>query len=143
MTDLQAKERELARVEARFAQARAVFTVRRETLRTEIRELRESAAIERKSRAGVSLDAHTQAGRENLRRVREKLELGPATQARLCELLGINSGTMTWCLRALIEEGAARETGVRVRNSREVELLPSGRVSTAPPGSDGVFRRAD
>lgn len=135
MTDLQAKERELARVEARFAQTRAVFTVRREALRTEIRELRESAVIERKSRAGASLDAHTQAGRENLRRVREKLdEVGPATQARLCDLLGINSGTMTWCLRALIEEGVARETGVRVRNSREVELLPSGRVSTAPPG---------
>jgi hypothetical protein len=51
-------------------------------------------------------------------------------------MTGINSGTMTWCLRALIEDGAIQDTGVRVRNSREVALVgKNGHVSTAPPGS--------
>jgi hypothetical protein len=139
VTELESKQRELARLEMRFVKVRDVYQSRRDALREEIRELREARVTVRESRAGVELNAHTQAGRENLDRVRSLLgDLGTATQARLCEMTGINSGTMTWCLRALVEDGTVRETGVRVRNSREVELVATNgrrRVSTARPGS--------
>jgi hypothetical protein len=60
------------------------------------------------------------AGRGNVEKVYATLVAGgPRTQARLTETLGINNGTLTWALRALVEDGRIVATGKVVGNSKE------------------------
>lgn len=76
-----------------------------------------------------------QAGATNIAKVAAALRSagGRATQSRLTELTGLNSGTMTYALRALAESGAVKPTGTLVR--RSPEFVATGEAYVMPPGS--------
>jgi hypothetical protein len=132
---LEARRDELAVLEAEFAQAQAAYQKRKGRLQGRINVLRSmKAAAPRRSQ---TLVASTQAGRRNMEAARTVFaRKRTATMAEVGELADIRSGTLTWTIRALEDEGVIRETGRSVRRSREYEYVPRrGRVSTALPGN--------
>jgi Fic family protein len=56
---------------------------------------------------------------------------GRATQAAITAATGLNSGQVSAGLRALVEEGVIRETGVRVGRTKEVEIVSTRRRARA------------
>lgn len=64
--------------------------------------------------------ARRQAGERNIDAMRRAFErLGTATQAQAAQTAGVRSGTSTWAVRALVEEGAIVATGRRHNRSPE------------------------
>jgi hypothetical protein len=61
---------------------------------------------------------------------------GPSTQARITSTLGINNGTVTWALRALVETKRIAETGKRVNGSKEYAAKRPRRRSTTVAESE-------
>jgi hypothetical protein len=90
----------------------------------------------RRQRTTPVRTSERQAGPGNVERVAAALRSagGRATQAALTEQTGLNSGTMTYALRALEERGAVRRTGESVRRSPEFEEVKARRI-TMKPGS--------
>lgn len=80
------------------------------------------------------ITAAKQAGKKNIAAVREAITKagGTATQAKLGELSGVGTGSLTWAIRALEETGEIRATGKRERGSREFTLRKKSR--TLKPG---------
>jgi len=75
---------------------------------------RQIAALEAR-RQRRKLTAAAQAGARNIRRARDAARRlgarGPFTQAELAVAAAVGSGSITWAVRALEEEGSLRRTG--------------------------------
>lgn len=88
----------------------------------------------KRKRAAKPSDPERRAGAGNVRRVEETLVSlgGRATQHEITERSGMNSGTVSYALKALRARKHVRTTGKRVRRSPEYEIVGS---TTAPPGT--------
>ena len=129
------------RIEAlreRRAQIDSEMTMLRRAQRDVLRgrEPEKRARRARRQRVTPERTSERQAGPGNVEKVAAALRSagGRATQAVLTERTGLNSGTMTYALRALEERGAVRRTGESVRRSPEFEEVKARRI-TMKPGS--------
>lgn len=93
----------------------------RKLLATELESLVKARKSLRAKSPAKQLDAARQAGKENIRRVREAMVKlgGKATQAAIGAESGVGTGSLTWAIRALEESGEIKATGKRERGSRE------------------------
>ena len=126
----------------------ALLMQKRDEIDDELRTLRQARPALAKAAKGTKRPARRavrvtpprtaerQAGPGNVAKVAATLrELGGrATQAILTERTWLNSGTMTYALRALEEKGIVKPTGESVRRSAEFALVGDG-VYVMPPGS--------
>lgn len=71
-------------------------------------------------RTAQELDPHKIAGRGNLTEIEQYLVSHRiATQHQVAEALGKNSGTVTWAMRALEQDGKVKPTGRKINGSPE------------------------
>lgn len=83
-----------------------------------------------KKHSTVKRSARQKAGPAAINKLRETLAEtlhGRATQAALTKATNLNSGQVSAGLKALLEEGVIRETGVTVGRTKEVEIVTSKR----------------
>jgi predicted HTH transcriptional regulator len=73
--------------------------------------------------------AAVQAGPAALAKVREVLAKGPTSQAEIARRTKLNEGTVSYALRALVEDGSIETTGKSVERSREFRLARARRVA--------------
>jgi hypothetical protein len=111
-----------------------------DTLATLRGKPRNGKRSKRKRATPVTDSAERRAGPGNVVKIEEALRRrgGRATQHQLTEDTRLNSGTMTYGLRALEERGVIRPTGDSVRRSREFEVV--GDSIKVPPGG-GTWSR--
>lgn len=115
-------ERERALVREQHRQEIAAFDQEISRLRGAIRAL-EGRKPSRKRTAAV------QAGPAALSKVRTALATGPLTQAQITKQTKLNDGTVSYALRALVENGEVEATGVRHEGSREFRLVAQAKVA--------------
>lgn len=104
------QRRELAEADASIDKIRYAVRV----LRAEVRTARRST----KAR-----DAAKQAGPAAVAAVAWRLRSGPVTQKQLVADTGLNVGTVSYALRALMEAGTVETTGQKVGGSRELRMV--------------------
>jgi hypothetical protein len=81
--------------------------------------------------------ARVQAGPAAIQAVTDRLKVGPVSQKQLVVDTGLNEGTVSTAIRALIEAGAAELTGRVVEGSRELRFV-RGKTAVAR----GLYARA-
>lgn len=80
-------------------------------------------------------DARELAGPANLKAAEQVLKRKRhATGAQIRKATGKNSGTITYAMRALVEDGKARETGRVIDRSPEFEWVPESERVVVRPG---------
>lgn len=143
---LETFDQEIERTEARrealersYREGRAVLTEHLKRLKETRRSVARAAKTTTSRRRRGPLDPARQAGPRNIAKVREAAEkLGTATQKALADSSGVGTGSMTWAIRALVNEGALEPTGESVNGSREYRFVTASRGTLVPPdGDDG------
>lgn len=133
-------EERIAALRARRAEVDTEIDTLTQTLRTLKRPVRSrKRSTVRTARKTRVRSAEKQAGPGNVKRVREALVAlgGRATQAEITKRAGLHSGTVTYALRALVEESQVHPTGEKVGRSPEYAFIPNklrrspGSVTTA------------
>jgi Winged helix-turn-helix DNA-binding len=121
---------ELARVEEEYRLAREAYAREKREFQAEIARLRR---IIRVAEPRPVRSAAVQAGPAAIERVRAAVvEAGRrASQAQVTRATGLNPGTVTYALRALVEAGELVATGLRVDGSREFRLARRARREAA------------
>lgn len=113
---LERVESEKARVREQHRAEIAEFDAEARLLRRTINTLK--GIPQRKTRT-----AAVQAGPKAMKAVREVLARGAATWAQIRDQTGLNEGSVSYALRALVEAGETRLTGRKVDGSREYARL--------------------
>jgi hypothetical protein len=129
----------LASLDEAYASVHDTYVRKRREIVRELRDLtrRAEPRLAKPKRFAKDLDPHQQAGADNLRTLRRLIRItpGPFTQSWLHKQVGINSGTMVWCIRALEAEGLLERTGQRIARSPEFMRTRADRVTTSHPGT--------
>lgn len=122
--DLLTQAREaLERVEHERAQAREQYRAEMADFDDELRRLRGVIrALDPETQTRRKRPAAVQAGPKALAAVRKVLGRGPRSQAEIVRLTGMNDGTVSYALRALVEAGEIAATGARIKGSREFQV---------------------
>lgn len=116
-------EEALTRVLVEREQTRAVLRAKE---REELAEFREEADRLRRAIRTLSPPKQrapaVQAGPRALNKIKAALKRGPLAQAAITHETGLNDGTVSYGLRALVESGEIEPTGKREKGSRVFAL---------------------
>lgn len=122
-------ETEIVAAERRRDEIRKRYEDDSRTVKDEISRLRASLRSLRGERRKTTRAPSVSAGPKALAAVREALAGGPITQAQIVRSTGLNDGTVSYAVRALIESGAVEPTGQVIERSREFRLKRARRVA--------------
>lgn len=136
-------DQQIEETESRRASLEQTYRESRTTLTEHLKRLKEvrrTVARQAKGRTATRsrgpLDPAKQAGPKNIARVRAAAAaLGSATQKALADESGVGTGSMTWAIRALVDEGVLEPTGKSINGSREYRYVE--KRGTVVPPSDG------
>jgi hypothetical protein len=127
----------------RLHKERDEIDARRAEVTTEIkryeraRKLLDSAPSKNgRKRRRKGLDAHTVAGPKALKQTEDLMkDNGELAQSEVVKQTGLNSGTVSYALRALEKDGVVRKTGEVVGRSPVWEFVSDGRSTKVPANS--------
>lgn len=111
-------ERALAAAEAVVAEVRARHAEELRPFLDEVRQIKTAIRVLK----GQKRTARVQAGPKAIGVVMAQFASGPVTQKEIVERSGLNQGTVSVAIRALVDEGAIVETGEARAGSREFRL---------------------
>ncbi len=134
---LEAAQTAHERAQRRVMEAQTVAATRRARVKEIERAITARAGKRRPRAEDGRLEPHVQAGRANVARLRTVFRQArrPITQAHAGKCAGMNSGTMTYAVRALLADGLIEPTGAMMGKSPEYRFVSRARrVTRLEPG---------
>lgn len=100
-----------------------IAAMNQEVAEREARMVQLRARARRAGRKTVLRSDAVQAGPKAMGEVAAALRSGPLSQAEVTRVTGLNEGTVSYAIRALIAGGVIELTGAKVGKSRELRLV--------------------